>query len=331
MAKKNYHRLVLPEREEISRQLAAGESIRGIARKLRRSPGTISREINQPRLGRTYYRAVVAQERALRKRRKQGRKKTLDKHPQLKRIVLTWLRRYWSPEQIANCLKRIYPTNMSLRISAETIYAYLYVWPKGALRQELLSYLRQQRKHRRKRGSKQGKSTGIPDLISIEARPKSVDKRIIPGHWEGDLLIGRWKKSALGTLVERTTRAVILVPVKSHHAPDVRQSLAKEMKDLPKQLRLTLTYDRGREMVEHKMFTKQTRVKVYFAHPNSPWERGTSENTNGLIRQFFPKKKTDFSQIPRSRIKQVQRLLNERPRKVLGFKTPQEVFEKLLR
>lgn len=325
-----YHRLTLEEREEISRQLAAGASIRGIARYLSRQPSTISREVNQIWFGKKYYRALAAEKRARKRRRQQGRKQLLCQYPKLKRVVFNKLKLRWSPEQIAEFLKIRYPDNTTMRISHEAIYSYLYVLPKGKLKQELIAYLRRHRSHRIKRGSRKGKTSKIPDLISIEERPKEVENRIIPGHWEGDLLVGRWKRSALGTLVERTTRNVILVPLKTHHAPDVRLGFAKEMRQVPKQMKKTLTYDRGREMTEHKLFTKATKVKVYFCHPKSPWERGTNENTNMLIRQFFPKK-TDFNKLSRKEIKYVQKLLNERPRKVLGWKTPKEAFNQLLR
>lgn len=325
-----YHRLNLGEREEISRCLAAGASLRSIAGYLGRDPATVCREVGQIYFGRKGYRAVVAQQRALKRRRQQGRKKILDKHLRLKRIVLAKLRAYWSPEQIANYLKLRYPDNMKMQISRESIYAYLYVMSKGVLKTELVAYLRRQRKRRKKMTSQQGKNPSIPDLVGINQRPREAENRTVPGHWEGDLLIGRWKRSALGTLVERTTRTTLLVPLKSHHAPDVRTAFAREIKTLPKQMRRSLTYDRGREMVEHKLLTKATKVQVYFCDPQSPWQRGTSENTNGLIRQFFPKK-TDFNKISRAEIKKAQRLLNGRPRKVLGWKTPQEVFNQLLR
>lgn len=325
-----YHRLFLEEREEISRQLAKGASIRGIARRLGREPSTISREINQLWFGRKHYRAVVAEKRARKRRKQQGRKQLLSRRPKLKRLVLTKLRLRWSPEQIAEFLKIRYPTDKTMRVSPQTIYAYVYVSAKGALKQELLCCLRRQRKRWKRLGSKQRKTAGIPDLISIEDRPKAVENRIVPGHWEGDILIGRWKRSALGSLVERTTRATILVPLKGYHAREVRKAFAQEMKQVPKQMRLSLTYDRGREMAEHQMFTKATQVKVYFCHAQSPWERGTNEHTNMLIRQFFPRK-TDFSRLARREIKYVQKLLNERPQKVLGWRTPKEAFQKLLR
>ena len=169
----------------------------------------------------------------------------------------------------------------------------------------------------------------LEDMLSIEERPKEVEDRIIPGHWEGDLIIGRRNKSALGTLVERTTRNTILIPIKNREAETIAKAFAKEVKKLPQQMKLTMTYDQGREMAQHKLFTKITEVKVYFAHPRSPWERGSNESTNGLIRQFFPKG-TEFNKVSRYEVKKVQNLLNGRPRETLGFKKPYEVFNKLM-
>lgn len=238
----------------------------------------------------------------------------------------------WSPEQIANFLKEKYPQDKGMRISHEAIYTYLYVLPKGQLKKELLFYLRQGKKRRYKRSGKNqtGIERKLEDMTSIEERPAEVADRTVPGHWEGDLIIGKNRRSALGTLVERTSRTTILVPLKNREAVTVRKSFTKEIKQLPRQMKLTLTYDQGREMAEHKLFSRQTRVKVYFAHPGSPWERGTNENTNGLIRQFFPKG-TDFNRVSRREIKKVQHLLNGRPRKILKWQTPYEIFNKLLR
>lgn len=324
-----YCRVTLEEREEISRQLAVGISIRKIAYHLSREPSTISREVNKSSFDRYTYRAIVADRLTRKRKRRQGRKRILDKYPKLKALVLSKLKLRWSPEQIANYLKNMYSVNRSMRISHESIYRYLFVATKGALKKELLSYLRQQRQCRRKHSSKRGKNSGIPNIVSIKERPTEVEDRIVPGHWEGDLLLGKSRRSALGSLVERTTRTTILVPLVSYHAPDVRMAFAKEIKKVPKQMRQTLTYDRGREMVEHKLFTKETKVKVYFCDPQSPWQRGTNENTNMLIRQFFPKG-TDFTKVTRKEIKYVQKLLNERPRKVLNWRTPKETFNQLL-
>ncbi len=216
-----------------------------------------------------------------------------------------------------------------MRISPEAIYTYIFILPRGSLKKELTSCLRQnhKRRHKQSRGVKIERN--IEDMLSIEERPKEVEDRIIPGHWEGDLIIGKNNRSALGTLVERTTRATILVPVKSREAEVIAKAFAKETKKLPKQMKLSMTYDQGREMAKHKLFTGITGIKVYFAHPKSPWERGTNENTNGLIRQFFPKG-TDFNKVSRYEIKKVQDLLNGRPRATLNFQKPYEVFNQLI-
>ena len=249
--------------------------------------------------------------------------------PQLRRYIHQKLRKKWSPKQIAQELETDYPMDMTMRIAPETIYTYLYVLPRGSLKKELLACLRQNRKrrHQQSRGVKMERK--IEDMLSIEERPKEVEDRIIPGHWEGDLIIGKNNRSALGTLVERTTRTTILIPIKSKGANDVAKAFAKEVKKLPQQMKLSMTYDQGREMAQHKLFTKITGVKVYFAHPRSPWERGTNENTNGLIRQFFPKG-TDFHKVTRKEIKKAQNLLNGRPRATLGYRKPFEVFNELI-
>jgi len=218
---------------------------------------------------------------------------------------------------------------MTMRLSSETIYTYIYILPRGTLKKELISCLRQNRKrrYRHTRGAKPVRN--LEDMLSIEERPQSLEDRIIPGHWEGDLIVGKYNRSALGTLVERTTRTTILVPLKNRNAYDLAKAFAKEVIKLPQQMKLSLTYDQGREMAEHKLFTHITGMKVYFAHPRSPWERGTNENTNGLVRQYFPKG-TDFNNVSRYQIKKVQNLLNGRPRKVLNFQKPYEVFNQLI-
>jgi len=335
MKKENcYQHLNLLEREEISRGLVLRQSLRAVAKRLGRSTSTISREVNQRNNGRFGYRAFQA-EKAAAKRYKNHyalKIKRIDQRTELKNYILRKLKLRWSPEQIAQNLKKEYPDDKTMNVSHETIYTYLYLLPKGELRKELLSYLRQKRAWRRTKrknniiGANRGK---IPGMISIEERPKEVEDRIIPGHWEGDLIIGAKQQSALGSIVERTTRLVILVPLKARDALTIRRAFAREMKSLPKQVKRSLTYDQGSEMTEHKLFSKNTKIKVFFAHPGSPWERGTCENTNGLIRGFFPKS-TDFNQIPRKTIKQTQGLLNARPRKVLSWRTPSEVFNELL-
>jgi len=310
--------------------LAQDYSLNDIAKKLDRYASTISREILSGSCNKYTYRAGKAQRRAARNssQRKKGNK-ILNNELRLKRYVYRKLRKKWSPAQIAKELKKDYPADMAMRIAPETIYAYLFVLPRGSLKKELLACLRQNRKrrHQQSRGVKMERK--LEDMLSIEERPKEAEDRIIPGHWEGDLIIGKNNRSALGTLVERTTRTTILVPVKSKRAEEVARAFAKEVKKLPQQMKLTLTYDQGREMAEHKLFTKLTGVRVYFAHPRSPWERGTNENTNGLIRQFFPKG-TDFNKVSRYEVKKAQNLLNGRPRAALDFQKPYEVFNQLI-
>lgn len=328
-----YKRLSLEEREEISRMLVQEFSERVIAKKLGRSPSTISREIRKGNSNRCIYRATRAHRRSLRnaKKRKKGKLK-LALSPSLRHYVHEKLLLRWSPEQITHLLRKDYPDNKTMRLSPETIYTYVYVLPRGSLKKELLACLRGRHKRRRKRrkqGDNRVTERKIADMLSIEERPKEVEDRTVPGHWEGDLIIGKNRRSSLGTLVERTTRTTILVPLKSKRAEEVRKAFAREVKKLPKQMKLTLTYDQGREMAEHKLFTKDTNVKVYFAHPASPWERGTNENTNGLVRQFFPKG-TDFNTVSRYRIKKVQHLLNGRPRKILNWSSPYEIFNELV-
>ncbi len=206
-----------------------------------------------------------------------------------------------------------------MRISPEAIYAVLYILPKGTLKKELLSCLRRghKRRRRRKKGEQPLFERKIENMILIDERPEEVAERIVPGHWEGDLLIGKNRQSAMGSLTERTTRKAILVPLKSKSSEEVRIAFEKEFDRLPESMRLTLTYDQGREMTQHEALARRTKVKVYFAHKASPWERGTNENTNGLIRQFFPKG-TDFSKVSRREIKRAEKLLNGRPRKVLN-------------
>jgi IS30 family transposase len=323
----------LTEREELSRLLSQGHTLTDIAEQLSKDKSTISRETRRAGMDKHTYRAQKAHWHAQRQKQLQGRKRKLEHNVELKSFVLAKLKKCWSPDQIARELTQVYPDDMSMRVSHEAIYTYIYILPRGSLKKELLSYLRQQKKYRRRKGKNQArkeeKRGSIPEMISIEERPKEVENRTIPGHWEGDLILGKYKRSALGTIVERTTRTVILVPLVNKDAESVRKGFAREMKKLPKQMKLSLTYDQGKEMAQHKLFTKETKMKVYFAHPGSPWERGTNENTNGLIRQFFPKG-TDFNQISRREVKRVQDLLNGRPRRSLNYQKPYEVFNQLI-
>ncbi|MFA5035379.1 MAG: IS30 family transposase [Candidatus Margulisiibacteriota bacterium] len=326
----NYKRLSDLEREEISRLLSQQCSFHKIAKALGRNVSSISREINAGSCNKCSYRAVKANNRARRNaaKRKSG-KYEIDDNPELWLYIRQKLKLKWSPRQIAEELEIDYPLDMTMRISPEAIYSYIYVLPRGALKKELTSCLRQnhKRRYKQRRGVKHERN--IEDMLSIEERPKEVEDRIIPGHWEGDLIVGKNNRSVLGTLVERTTRTTILIPLKNREAETVAKAFAREVKKLPQQMKLSMTYDQGREMAKHKLFTEATGVKVYFAHPRSPWERGTNENTNGLIRQFFPKG-TDFKRISRYQVKRVQDLLNGRPRQTLGFKKPYQVFDQLI-
>jgi IS30 family transposase len=327
----SYTRLSLAEREEISRSFAVGKSQNQIAIEIKRQPSTVSRELSRLRYNPVSYRATFAHDVALRHRNhRQGTSKLLQ-HGPLRQYVIDHLRLRWSPQQIADRLKREYPNDMDMQASHETIYTYVYCLARGSLRKELVGYLRQKRTHRgpRARTHAVRKATRIADLTSIHERPKEVEDRIIPGHWEGDLIIGANHATALGTLVERTTRTVILVPLKAKDAESVAEAFARELETLPEQMKLTLTYDRGSEMARHMLFTEKTNMKVYFADPHSPWQRGTNENTNGLIRQFFPKGMS-FRNVTREEIKYVQDLLNGRPRQSLGYQTPYEQFSQLL-
>lgn len=332
MKKRKYKRLSSREREEISRGLASSAGVAEIAARIGRDRGTVSREIDR-NSGRSGYRAFSARNRARASAssRKHG-KRILAKRGTLRAYVLEKIIARWSPEQIAVTLTRKYPHDMTMRISHEAIYQYIYVLPRGSLKRSLVEGLRQERAWRRKKykGRKSEETRGkIADMLSIEERPESVASRTIPGHWEGDLIMGKYKRSALGTLVERTTRYTMLVPLKAKDAETVRKEYARALRELPRDLAKTLTYDQGKEMSEHKQFTIDTGITIYFAHPGSPWERGTNENTNGLIRQFFPKG-TEFDKVPLRDIRRAQELLNDRPRKVLDYEKPFEAFTKLV-
>lgn len=327
---KPYKHFTIIERETLANLLARGITLTDIAQTMGRHKSTLSREISRGKLGRAGYRPLTAQFYVEQQKHITRRPKKILTNPVLATEIQTYLRRKWSPEQIANRLKLEYPTDPDMQISHESIYTYLFCLPKGELRKELLSFLRQSHRTRRKRQNIHSKRGQISNMISIEERPRNVKNRTIPGHWEGDLIIGKNTASALGTLVERTTRTTVLVPLKAKDASSVRRAFQREMKRLPQQMKVSLTYDRGKEMAEHELFTKNTKVVVYFAHPNAPWERGTNENTNGLLRQYFPKGKTDFTRLTRKDVKAVQDQLNGRPRKVLQWLTPFEVFQNLL-
>lgn len=328
---KSYKRLSAEEREEISRGMAAGWTFSHIAHNINRPVPTVSREVWNNTTYRRCYRAAQAHQKARAIRRRLKQPKRLETSEPLRNYVLKHLKEdKWSPEEIARRLEKDYPTDMTMRVSHESIYTYLYCLPRGSLKKELLKCLRQERKFRHNRKASHAKRSTITDFLSISERPEAVKDRIIPGHWEGDLIMGsKRSNSALGTLVERTTRYLLLVPLEKHDARTVREEFAKAVKQIPRHLKKTLTYDRGTEMAQHRLFTKQTKIQVYFADPRSPWQRGTNENTNGLLRQYFPKG-IDFRTISRQQIKRVQDQMNDRPRKALDFYKPDEVFSKLL-
>ncbi len=312
--------LTLCEREEISRGLASHHSLRTIAAQLGRSPSTISREINRNG-GADGYRAAQADQAAWDRTRRPKRCK-LAGNPLLSHMVERKLRLNWSPEQIAGWLKREYPTDEGNHVSHETIYRSLFVQARGVLKKELLQYLRSQRAIRRSKHSSLKKDGlgQITNAVSIRERPASVEDRAVPGHWEGDLIAGS-KNSYIATLVERHTRYVMLAKVKNKDTESVVSALIKQSKKLPSELYKSLTWDRGKELADHQRFTLATDIDVYFCDPSSPWQRGSNENTNRLLRQYFPKG-TDVSVHSQAKLNAVARQLNERPRKTLGFETP---------
>jgi len=323
-----YTRLSLRDREEISRGIWANEGFTDIANRIGRPVSTVSREVWNTTKYSWSYTAERAQKRSD-ELKARGRPKKLDIDGPLKEYVYSKLRIKWSPEEIAKRIKLDYPKNKTMRISYETIYQHLYCLPRGELKKELMRNLRHERKMRQPRAYAHYRRQRIQDIISISERPKEVEDRIVPGHWEGDLIIGKNKKSALGTLVERTTRLTLLVPLAAKDALSVSKAFAETFKKIPVKFKASLTYDRGTEMSQHKLFTKESKIQVYFADPYSPWQRGTNENTNGLIRQYFPKG-TDFRDVSLDEIKEAERRLNSRPRKVLEYYTPSERFYELL-
>ena len=316
--------LTLAEREEISRAVVAGESIRLMAARLGRAPSTISREIRRNG-GREDYRASYA-EAATWDRARRPKRCKLRGNRALARIVAAKLRMFWSPEQISGWLKHTYPRDESLHVSHETIYRSLFIQARGALKKELLEHLRRTRAMRRSRHhTLKAQGLGqIVDAVSISERPASVEDRAVPGHWEGDLVFGS-HNSQIATLVERQTRYVMLVKLDGKDSQTVVNALIKHSHKLPQELYKSLTWDRGTEMHAHKQFTLATDIQVYFCDPQSPWQRGSNENTNGLLRQYMPKG-MDLSSFSQLQLNAIARQLNERPRKTLGFHTPAEMF-----
>ena len=316
--------LTMAEREEISRGIVAGQSIRAIASQLGRAASTVSREVKRNG-GRRHYRANKADQAAW---DRGHRPKTckLANNRTLARIVAKKLKLHWAPRQIAGWLKRHYPGDENMQVSHETIYRTLYIQARGALKKELLKHLRRSRAMRRSRHHTQkGPDHGqIVDAVSIRERPAEVEDRAVPGHWEGDLLCGT-KDSQIATLVERHSRFVTLVRVPDKDTKTVVNALIKQAHKLPRERYKSLTWDRGSEMANHKRFSLATDIKVYFCDPQHPWQRGSNENTNGLLRQYFPKG-MDLSNVHQNRLNAVARQLNERPRETLNFETPAERF-----
>lgn len=314
----------LSEREEISRGLSMGLSLRAMATRLGRAPSTVSREVSRnggPDRNRAAFSDQAAWDRALRPKLCK-----LACHPPLSRTVSRKLRRKWSPEQIAGWLKRRFPDEEQHRVSHETIYKSLFIQARGVPKKELLEHLRAKRTIRRSRHAslKRDGLGQVKNAISIRERPASIEDRAVPGHWEGDLIAGS-RNSYIATLVERQSRYVILIKVANKDTDSVVSALIKQARKLPRELYQSLTWDRGKELADHRRFTLATDVAVYFCDPRSPWQRGTNENTNRLLRQYLPKG-TDLSAYSQAKLSAVARQLNERPRKTLMYQTPTEKF-----
>lgn len=318
-------RLSLADRSEIYAGLAAKESGAAIARRLGVHPSTVTREI-AANGGRDGYRPLAAHRRALRAARR-PQVTVLDANPRLAGYVIERLEKLWSPEQIVRRLIEEFPEDAEMRVSHETIYQSLYVQGRGALRKELASCLRTGRAIRRRRDQRSGNGPGkIAGMVNISERPAEVEDRAVPGHWEGDLIIGAAGRSAIGTLVERTTRFVMLLHLPDgHSAAEVNAAMAAKITELPAALVRSITWDQGSELARHRQFSIDTGVDIYFCDPHSPWQRGSNENTNGLLRQYLPKG-IDISGYSQAKLNAVARQLNERPRKTLGFQTPAEMF-----
>ena len=327
MSKQYYTHLSDTDRETLSLGLTHGHSLRTMARVLGRAPSTVSRELGRNTTRGHPYRACTAQTRAAARARQPRRPRTL-LDPWLWQCVRTHLAEGCSPEQSAGRLQRAYPDDMGKHLSAETIYVALYVLPRGALRSELLAALRQARKARRPRARGTDRRGQILHMTPIAERPPEGATRTVPGHWEGDLIKGARNGSAVGTLVERTTRLVILARMEGTDARSAREGFTKKLRHVPALLRKTLTDDRGKEMAEHEQLAQRLALQIFFADPYSPWQRGTNENTNGLLRQYLPKG-TDLSGYTPRELNAIAHRLNTRPRKCLNFATPLEVYTHL--
>ena len=325
-----YSHLSSMEREEISRGVVLGRSVQAIASRLGRNASTVSRELRRNAECPTRYRATTAQWRAQRRARIARRPRKLMTDRWLRRYVGRRLQQGWSPQQIAARLRRDYPQAVEKRISHETIYAAIYIVPRGELRRTLIECLRQHRKVRRRRYRSGLKRGDIPNPTPIAARPVEVEARLIPGHWEGDILKGRANGSAVGTLVERSTRLVLLARLPGLDSRSVVQGFARKLQGVPQPLRKSMTYDQGREMARHELLSKKLRLDIYFADPHSPWQRGTNENTNGLLRQYLSKS-ADLNALSQRELNAIAERLNNRPRQTLNWMTPNEAWEAQLK
>ena len=315
--------LTLPEREAISRGLARGTSVRQISRQLRRAPSTVSREVRRHG-GRRWYRAARADAAAWARGRRPKRCRLVT-HPPLRDAVATKLAQKWSPQQIAGWLRQAYPDDPTMHVSHETIYLSLFVQSRGVLKKALQAQLRQRRTMRRPRATAPKTGGYIVGAVSIRERPATVEDRAVPGHWEGDLIAGARQSYVATTLVERHSRYVCLVRLTGRTTRTVVRALTEHVRRLPAGLMATLTWDRGLELAAHRTFSIATGVQVYFCDPYSPWQRGTNENTNGLLRQYLPKG-TDLARYTQTQLNRIARELNTRPRKTLGYRTPADIL-----
>jgi len=313
------------ERTRIMVMKAEGRSVRAMARTLRRSPSTISRELSRNGHEGTYS-AALAERRAI--ARKAAKPRRIWREPRLQRYIAGKLRKGWSPQAIAGRLGSMFGKDSDYCVSHETIYASIYALPRAELRKELVKALRQSHKTRKPRARGKDRRGQIPDPRPISERPKEVQDRLIPGHWEGDLVKGKGNKSAVGTLVERTSRYVILVQLDNATSPVVTGGFTREMTPVPEHLRRTLTYDRGREMSDHKRVSASLNLDVYFADPHAPWQRGSNEHINGILRRWLPKG-IDLRPYSQADLNAIADRINGTPRKILGYQTPKEVFSKL--
>lgn len=327
----NYTHLKPEERAMIMIEAQRGTSLRAISRILNRAPSSISRELNRNRCNDLTYCAVNAANH-YRDRRKDCVKplKIIEGNSLYLKIHDWLLYRQWSPMQISGALKRLYSDNQAMQVSHETIYASIYAHPKGELKKDMIRSLRRSKKRRGLRGSTSiFNSLKIEDHQLIQHRPESINERRLPGHWEGDLIVGAMNRSCIGTLVDRKTGYLVMSKMDSKSAVDVREGFERQMKLLPDFLRLSMTYDRGAEMAQHPIMSKNLKMNIYFADPHSPWQRGSNENINGLIRQYLPKGE-DLSLYSQAALNEIAWLLNTRPRQRFDFRTPQELIEQIL-